>query len=247
MSRLINRSATSLLAACAFLFVLPAADGGCGNDDVVIGDDGGGGTTSANATATTSGNPTGGGVQCYIGGCSSQICSSDPNAASTCEWLPEYQCYQDHGICEADANGVCDWRPTSDLQMCLDNINNCTDPNDPICACQAGGGTWTSFPNTCVDACGAGPNCGAAITDGCDCGPNACWDGTTCVDSRMPVNEACIRSTNDACQTDADCVSGGCGGEVCYNPAVSGGASTCDCGPPSIGCGCVNGSCTWYQ
>lgn len=53
-------------------------------------------------------------------------------------------------------------------------------------ACYASGGEWKLFSNTCVDSCSAvGSNgmCGQAMTEGCDCGPNQCWDGERCVDN----------------------------------------------------------------
>jgi hypothetical protein len=47
---------------------------------------------------------------------------------------------------------------------------------------------------------------------------------------------------------DADCVRGGCGGELCYNPAVGNGTTNCNCpAPQNLGCGCVNGKCTWWK
>lgn len=66
-------------------------------------------------------------------------------------------------------------------------------------------------------------------------------------DPREPVSEACVRNAGDSCETDDDCTSGGCGGELCFNPAQSSDASDCDCTAPSLGCGCVDGSCTWFQ
>jgi hypothetical protein len=55
---------------------------------------------------------------CYIGGCSGQICSNQPNVVSTCEWRPEYACYQ-HGKCERQLTGQCGWTNTVDLLRCL--------------------------------------------------------------------------------------------------------------------------------
>jgi eight-cysteine-cluster-containing protein len=48
------------------------------------------------------------------------------------------------------------------------------------------------------------------------------------------------------CQTDADCVVGGCSGEVC---AAEGVISTCEALPvgPSGACGCVAGQCQWHD
>jgi len=62
-------------------------------------------------TATTSGN-------CYIGGCSAQICSAEKDIASTCEYREEYMCYKT-AKCERQSNGSCGWTQTTNLTMCL--------------------------------------------------------------------------------------------------------------------------------
>ena len=56
--------------------------------------------------------------QCFVGGCSGQICSENEGAISTCEWRAEYACYQD-ATCERQTNGDCGWTQTSSLQACL--------------------------------------------------------------------------------------------------------------------------------
>ena len=66
--------------------------------------------------------------------------------------------------------------------------------------------------------------------------------------NREPFEGGCARDNDDPCETDADCVNGGCGGELCFNPAVSEGISSCDCTvPAATGCGCVLGTCSWYN
>ena len=59
---------------------------------------------------------------CYVGGCSNTICSDEPGAISTCEYRPEYSCYQ-NGMarCERQSNGACGWTPTQNLYACLNN------------------------------------------------------------------------------------------------------------------------------
>jgi hypothetical protein len=51
--------------------------------------------------------------------------------------------------------------------------------------CQALKGVWREFGNGCVDRCKAKMNpmmlCSMAITYGCDCGKDRCWDGKQCV------------------------------------------------------------------
>ncbi len=192
MTRL-TRSTSLFATAAAFLLLLPAAEGGgCGNDDVIIGDDGGGaGGTGGGDADGGAGGDGGSAPSCYVGGCSGQLCTDDPDAGSSCEYTPSYACYDVVGICEADADGQCGWRDTAELQQCIDNANGV---------------------------------------------------------NRDPVDGQCIRNAGDMCVTDADCMADGCGGELCFNPDVSNGVSTCDCGPPQVtGCGCVAGSCTWYN
>lgn len=60
---------------------------------------------------------------CFVGGCSSQICSDQSNGAiSTCEWIERYACYQT-AKCERQTNGQCGWTETAALKMCLDSAN----------------------------------------------------------------------------------------------------------------------------
>ena len=54
---------------------------------------------------------------CRPTGCNSEICA-DQDVASPCVALPEFACYQEHGICERQPWG-CDWRNTPELDMCL--------------------------------------------------------------------------------------------------------------------------------
>ena len=55
---------------------------------------------------------------CYIGGCSSQICSDNKEIVSTCEWRESYACYA-QATCERQSNGVCGWIETPELSQCL--------------------------------------------------------------------------------------------------------------------------------
>jgi hypothetical protein len=55
---------------------------------------------------------------CYVGGCSSQICSDQEGVISTCEWRDEYACYQT-ASCERQPDGQCGWTPTAELDACL--------------------------------------------------------------------------------------------------------------------------------
>ncbi len=57
---------------------------------------------------------------CFVGGCSSQICSDQPGAISTCEYRAEYACYKS-AVCERQQNGQCGWTDTTTLRACLLN------------------------------------------------------------------------------------------------------------------------------
>ncbi|GEM_PF-832749 len=73
------------------------------------------GRTATNAYRNVKNVPTG---ECFVGGCSGQICSENEGAISTCEWRAEYACYQS-ATCERQAGGECAWTETVDLQACL--------------------------------------------------------------------------------------------------------------------------------
>jgi len=227
MNRLPFRHSLVLVIAALSLPVLTGANNkGCGGD-VVIGED----------------------TECVVTGCSGQICA-DGDVATTCEWTEAYACYADHGICERDANGVCGWRPTAELEACLDApapepcvVTGCS---GQICADQ-------DTPSDCAwieeYACYPAHGICERDADGV-CGWRDTAELQACIDdaNRTPVSKACVKNAGDACASDADCVSGGCGGELCYNPAVSDGGSTCECGPPQgVSCGCVGGACTWWE
>ncbi len=52
---------------------------------------------------------------CYVSGCSGQICSEDPDVITTCEWRDEYACFQG-ATCERQSNGSCGW---TGVEECL--------------------------------------------------------------------------------------------------------------------------------
>lgn len=54
---------------------------------------------------------------CMKTGCSSQVCS-DQEVITTCEFRPEYACYQ-KAICERQRNGECGFTQTPQLAECL--------------------------------------------------------------------------------------------------------------------------------
>ena len=56
--------------------------------------------------------------KCYIGGCSAQLCTDQPDMASTCEYRDEYACYQG-ATCEVQADGECGWTETPAFRACI--------------------------------------------------------------------------------------------------------------------------------
>lgn len=90
--------------------------------------------------------------------------------------------------------------------------------------------------------------------DDCVVDDNSCYQlaGTGeaqvwCAKNRDLASGICVKNAGDACTKDSDCKPGGCGGELCYNPSLNDGISTCECTQPQgVSCGCVNGSCAWW-
>lgn len=90
--------------------------------------------------------------------------------------------------------------------------------------------------------------CELYCEDGFDVDANGCEICQCKQPERNVASGMCIKNSFDSCNSDADCVSGGCGGELCFNPAFGGGFSTCECVQPSgVSCGCVNGKCAWWN
>jgi hypothetical protein len=75
-------------------------------------------TTPSTYTYTYPTTTTNGG--CYVGGCNSEICSDQPNAASSCLYSPVFACFR-NSQCTRQANGQCGWTQTQGLTSCLNN------------------------------------------------------------------------------------------------------------------------------
>lgn len=59
------------------------------------------------------------GAACIKGGCSGTLCVEEgQDAVTTCEWRPEYACYQ-NATCERQPDGACGWTQTDELTACL--------------------------------------------------------------------------------------------------------------------------------
>lgn len=56
---------------------------------------------------------------CAKGGCSGSLCIEEgQDVVTTCEWRPEYACYQ-NAQCERQSDGQCGWTQTQELAACL--------------------------------------------------------------------------------------------------------------------------------
>jgi hypothetical protein len=60
---------------------------------------------------------------CFVGGCSGQLCSDTEGKVSTCEWNASYACYKS-ARCEVQATGECGWTQTAELASCIANAEN---------------------------------------------------------------------------------------------------------------------------
>ena len=58
--------------------------------------------------------------QCYLGGCSNEICSNDPEAISSCELLPGMECLE-HALC-LFVEDQCDWVLSEQAALCFIEI-----------------------------------------------------------------------------------------------------------------------------
>jgi hypothetical protein len=147
-------------------------------------------------------------------------------------------------FCGGNSGGNC--RPTE----------RCVDYKGDTCKIGGGGavclGVCVPAPtNSCDGRCGGKSADGTCFCDTlCTYYRDCCTDLATWCGGRTATAGECVRSSFDDCTTDADCRIGGCGSELCFNPAVSSGITTCGCGAPTApidGCGCVAGLCSWYQ
>lgn len=76
------------------------------------------GSSSPPPAAAPGGTPLPGGP-CVATGCSGTVCAAE-EMMSTCEYKPEYACYQ-AATCERQPDGACGWTQTAELTACLAN------------------------------------------------------------------------------------------------------------------------------
>ncbi len=77
-------------------------------------------TTSATIIVKKNIPPTATQGACYVGGCSSEVCSDQKGIVSTCIYREEYACYKT-ATCERQASGNCGWTETPALSACISN------------------------------------------------------------------------------------------------------------------------------
>jgi len=122
--------------------------------------------------------------------------------------------------------------------------------------CYTGGGKWRGLSTTGVDYCWTKGMGGEAITAGCDCGPDKCWDGNKCVyDEQKSVYSEKenygrfeLPEEDGECKTDSECFIGGCSGEKCTTSQRIG--TTCEIPEGMINslyCKCINEKCIWIR
>jgi hypothetical protein len=56
--------------------------------------------------------------KCYVGGCSSQVCSDREDIITNCLYMEVYACYQG-AACERQSDGKCGWTETPALKACV--------------------------------------------------------------------------------------------------------------------------------
>lgn len=75
--------------------------------------------------------------------------------------------------------------PLNPLRPCYITPGSCPKDCTEGDRCMETGGTWREFNNSCADDCsllvGTKVYCKQATTTGCDCGPDSCWDGVSCI------------------------------------------------------------------
>jgi hypothetical protein len=61
--------------------------------------------------------------ECFVGGCSNQLCTDKKDMPSTCEYSSSYACYLS-AECKRQENGRCGWTDTPELRTCLKSSLN---------------------------------------------------------------------------------------------------------------------------
>ncbi|MFU8803706.1 MAG: hypothetical protein ACNA8W_07860, partial [Bradymonadaceae bacterium] len=175
------------------------------------------------------------------------LCAIDGDELiTTCEYLPEYACY-DKAYTECGCfEGQCGWEQTDEFSACLADAGDDTDPTecegpDPSIDCRTTG-------------CDADKEC-RVDADGCRPSACGCNDGDWICTADCGEAYSCQDPQNsDAeCTQNSECKVGGCSGTVC---AINGDEiiTTCEYLPEYAcydqeytECGCFDGQCGWEE
>ena len=159
-----------------------------------------------------------------------------------------------HGfVCEPASPGVCDDSSKRCVLGChqesdCDANETCNILYCFTCPCPGQCQAKPYVPCTNVEQCSPGEKCD---NSGClSCCPNSTGP---CIDlcCGKCVSGFCGWSTNGPCAGDADCMTGGCSGQVCQSTSEGPIITTCewtDCYSAKaygVSCGCVDNQCTW--
>lgn len=145
--------------------------------------------------------------------CGNDVCEAGEADVTDCpvcnegEPCPMRPCFIQPGSCNSDCEGKPEPEPTPTCKprpACLDMSPRClmpepvdgwcepTPPTEREDACEAAGGNWEWYSNGCADTCASqsvpeGERvCTMIAGPSCNCGPEACWNGTSCVSNPLP-------------------------------------------------------------
>jgi hypothetical protein len=168
-----------------------------------------------------------------------------PDAGGQCVVTPQNPCFgawlDQSGNCRGPADGVLPDHCCNG-QMC-GGIAGIPCPLGYTCQLQ---GNYPDASGICAKC--PPVLCALYCPDGFEVDENGCQICTCKEPERTVATGACVKNSFDSCSSDADCMAGGCGGELCYNPSFGGGISTCECVQPTgVSCGCVAGKCAWWN
>jgi len=145
---------------------------------------------------------------CYVGGCSGQICSAEKDVISTCEWTAYYGCYE-LATCDLLPSGNCGWIGVdSRFQNCLYDEGACPYYSlPPPWWCD--GGRLVDVEQDAI-GCPRPPMC--VRDEGATCGGEhdfQCDGGFFCVDGTCTRDQPCYVGgwTSQLCTDDRDMVS----------------------------------------